>query len=264
MHQDGSIDNLLQALSLSEKEVQVIHTLLVEGEQTATAISNSTGITRTSMYDVIRSLKDKGLVLGSATPGVKRFGTLDHAGFIAYLSRKERELGAVKKQFSDAASAFADLRHKSNRTMKVRFVHGREGVSSLYEELRRDLKAVTMEKRQIITVWPVQKLEDALPGFFDTEQYFNLPGLYKRDIMVDSSLAREYFKRYDAGPAKHEYRLWPEEMGELPTDALCWGDKVVYTDVMGPATGLIIENAAIAETFRKYFEIMWQSLPEPT
>ena len=56
------------------------------------------------------------------------------------------------------------------------------------------------------------------------------------------------------------YKIWPKEKNEFPTDTLCWLNKIAYLDMKGYPSGIIIENAAMVETFTMWFRQMWDSL----
>jgi len=131
----------------------------------------------------------------------------------------------------------------------------------VYEEIKRDLMKAKKCDRKLITIWPTEELEKVYPGFLDNDIYLNMPGLKKRDIMTESEMTKWVIKAYKNGPTKHEYKIWKKSKGTFPTDTLCWSNKVAYTDMQeGYPSGIIIESKAVADTFRIYFEQMWESL----
>jgi len=64
----SAVEKLIEALKdfgLSEYEAKVLLTLIAKGELTAKEISEFSGVPRTSVYEVVRSLTNKGLVIAS-------------------------------------------------------------------------------------------------------------------------------------------------------------------------------------------------------
>lgn len=261
MESPNKLKHLLTGLGLDEKEATVFLSLTKLGSAPASTVAKDTGVTRTHVYDLVEILKKRGLITETEVRGVKRYEATDHAGLMAHLSRKQQEMRLLEKQLAQAASMFAGLRTHEEQRTKVRFFEGFEGIRSLYEELRNDLKT-QVDPVDLITIWPVESLERAYPQFYEQEVYFNLPNLTKRDIMYECEMAKRYIERYKKGPAKHDYRIWPKEKKEFDTDTLCWLNKVAFTDVRGNPSGVVIENVSFARTFRMWFDEMWQHLPK--
>lgn len=257
----GELKKLLTDLGLDEKEAQVFLSLSKLGSSPASRVAKDTSITRTHVYDLVEALERRGLVTETEMRGIKRFEAIDHAGLMAYLSRRQQEMRLLEKQLAQTAGIFSQLRaHELQRT-RVRFFEGFNGMRTIYEEIRRDLET-QQNIIELITLWPIEGLEKAYPGFYEKKIYINLPNLIKRDIMYESEGAYRYIERYKNGPAKHDYRFWPKEKGEFDTDTWCWLNKVVFTDVRGYPSGVIIENASFANTFRMLFNETWLHLPK--
>lgn len=260
MTKNTSIKKLIKNLGLNNKEASVFISIYKLGNPSVKDIARDTEITRTHIYDINSSLLEKGLISESEKRGVKHYESLDHAGLIAHISIQQKKWKKVEKDFEQAASLFKNLKQNTSQKTKVRFYEGIKGITTVFEQARQDLSKLPESKRRLITVWPTEKLEKTYPGFYEKEIYFNMKGLKKRDIMYESEMTETYIKKYSKGPTKHDYRIWPNEKGEFPTDALCWGNKVAYTDVEGYPSSIVIESKAVSDTFRMYFEEMWLSL----
>lgn len=252
------LSQLLAQLGLTEKAVQVFLSLSKIGAASVSAVARDTHITRTHIYDVATALIKQGLITESEKSGVKQYAAIDYAGLMAHISNKQRQLQKLEKEFAQAASEFNALRTSEAPKTKVRFYDGVEGMKNVYEEIRNDLKKT--EVKELLTIWPVAALEKTYRFFYEDSINLDLPGLVKRDIMCESPLTELYIKRYAQSQTDHHYKIWPKDKGEFPTDALCWGNKVVYTDVQGYPSSIVIENKAVADTFRMYFWQMWESL----
>jgi len=89
----------LKFFGLSEYEARVLLALIVRGELTAKEIAEYSGVPRTSVYDVIRSLMEKGLVESYGKP--MKFRTLNAEDLMKVFSKKlEEKLTFLRKELS--------------------------------------------------------------------------------------------------------------------------------------------------------------------
>lgn len=94
------MEKLIEALrdfGLSEYEAKVLLTLIAKGELTAKEISEFSGVPRTSVYEVVRSLTGKGLVMASGKP--LKFRALPAQELMTLFSRKlQNNIEFLKKE----------------------------------------------------------------------------------------------------------------------------------------------------------------------
>src|SRR3989338_1035554 len=262
MDTSGSISPLLTRLGLNDKEVKVFLTLLTHGDQLASGIARFSGVTRTHVYDIAESLHKRGLVTVTEVRVARRYGAISHNGILEFVAQRQQSFAKLEKDLTEAASDFNALKSSTQPKTQVRFFEGPDGIRQILNELRIDMEKSS--ERETVTVFPVDRLANGVTNFIDDMLYINLPQLNKRDIIEDGPLAREYIERCKKGPVEHRYKIWPKEWGELLTDTVCWGDKVEISDVEDPkhVSGILITNHAYANTYRQWFEQLWDSLPD--
>ena len=78
--------------------------------------------------------------------------------------------------------------------------------------------------------------------------------------MCESEHTQIYLDKIRLGSDYHEWRFWKNELGQFPTDTLCWKNKIVYVDLEGYPSGIIIENESITTSFKMWFWQIWKSL----
>ena len=183
----AQLKHLLLKLNLNEKEAGALLSLIRLGKATATAISRDSGITRTHIYDLVASLVEKGLVRELEERGIKTYETIDHAGLLAYITRRQKELAHLEKEAVSAASEFNALERGRQQKTKVRFFDGVEGVKNIYEEIASDFKKQT-EPFEILTIFSPRNVEKIMPGF----QFFSFPNARGRDIVCADEQLPEY------------------------------------------------------------------------
>jgi len=254
------ITELLMKLGLNDKEIKVFLSLAKLGPSGVSKIALDSGVTRTHVYDVAEGLKQKGLLTEIEEKGLRKYEVLDHAGLMAFISRKQKEFLTLEKKLVELATEFETLRVGERHKTKVRFFEGPEGIRTIYAEIRSDLQK-KKEASELLTIFSPAQVERALPGWFEAEEYIEVPAhMNKRGILYASDITRRYLEKIKASTGAHQYKLWPPEQGEFPVDTLSWGNKITYIDLVGYPSGIVIENEAIVRTFRMWFEKMWENL----
>lgn len=251
----ANLKPILLNLNLSEKEVEIFLALLKLGKGTATSMSRESGITRTHVYDIVKTLIDRGLVSEVEERGVKTYEGVDHAGLLAFISREQKNLQQIEKKVVQMASEFNALQVGRQQKTKVRFFDGVEGVKNIYEEIRRDLQK-QYESFELMTVFSPANLERILPGF----EYLDYPNMRGRDIVAEDEMLNVYIEQMKQSANVTSYKVWPKEKGIFPTDTIVWKNKIATIDLVGYPSGIIVENDSMVKTFTLWFEQLWVSL----
>ena len=253
------LSELLQKLGLSEKETATFLSIAKLGSSTVSEIADEAKITRTHVYELAESLKVRGLLTQSDTRGVRRYEALDHAGLIAFLAHKQKELQELEKSFVHAANQFNSLQKGGKLKTKVRFFEGVRGIEAIYHEVKRDCRAMAVGYDLLVMFSP-GRVEQLIPGWFKMGLYFDEPGMHKRGILADTAFTRQFIEKMKESKHEHSYKIWPKEKGEFPTDTVCWSNKLFLIDLVDYPSGIIIEDAAIVSSFKMWFEFMWEKL----
>jgi len=254
------ISQLLSQLGLGEKEVRVFLSLVKLGPSTVSDIADEAKITRTHVYELTNALKQKGLLTQSDSRGVRKFEALGHAGLMAYLSHKQKELQELEKSFTHVATQFNALQKGNRLKTKVRFFEGAKGVEAIYHEIKRDLKSQP-PGYEVFTIFSPGRVESLIPGWLEMELYIDEPGMKKRGIVADTAFTQHYLEKMKSSENTHSYKIWPKGPDEFPTDTICWLNKMTLIDLIDYPSGIIIEDAAIVQSFKMWFEFMWNHLP---
>lgn len=257
----NTINTILKNLGLTENEAKVFLGALKIGPAPISRIAQESGIARTYVYELAEQLKAKGLLAEVEERGVKKVQALDYGGLLAYVTRKQKEMQNLEKELVKSAGEFQALRSVMPQKTKVRFFEGVEGIKSINAEIRRDLE-LQKEVYQFYVVFSADRMEAVLPGWIERNEHIYLEPLMKKyAIISETPLLPEFLKQVQQKAQKNfSYKVWPKENREFPTDTLCWLNKIAYLDMKDYPSGVIIENAAIVETFIMWFEQMWGSL----
>ena len=237
----------LEGIGLSEKEVAVYLALLELGSGTVSKISRYAGINRTTGYDILDSLANKGLANISCKEPKQEFAAEPpekiEKFILEEIEKKKRELDEAKKLIPQLKSM-----HNIAGRPQVRFYEGREGLEEVYED--------TLTSTEPIRAYAsVENMHDGLPGYFP--RYYQRrsgKGIAIRAIVPDSMAGRER-KSFDA-KENRETALVPREMFDFIPEINIYDNKVMIAS-WREKLGIIIESVEIADAMKKIYELAW-------
>ncbi len=131
MNKDTSIYKILTDIGLPELEAKVYLAILQLGETTVLKISRATEIKRTTIYHVIESLKQKGLV-SEDVQGLKSFLVAEDPQKLSQL------LNARAKTFEGILPILSAQYQTKNKTGDTKIYIGAQAIRSVYDSLLED------------------------------------------------------------------------------------------------------------------------------
>lgn len=241
------LEKNLEKLGLDDKEAKVYLALLELGEGNIQQISAKSGVKRTTVYDVIESLKDRGLLSQS----VHRKKTL----YSAEDPRKlEYTLEEKKKTLQSVLPELLSIANNLDKKPKIRFYEGLEGIKDVYRDTLN---------------YPDQELlawvsEDAVKSFDEKflNEYYLQKRLEKKIWVRAIAPDREYMHKYKGLDEKslRKTKLASVENFPLEVEINLYGKDKIGIMSFGEKIGLIIESRKIYTTLKSIFEMNWQML----
>lgn len=237
----------LQGLGLSEKEAGVYVALLELGRGTVSQIGRKAGINRTTGYDILGSLVNKGLVNISGKEPKSEYGAEPPEAVVAYL-KKEAE--TAKERVGKAETLLPELLAAAtmqNRP-KIKFYEGAEGLRHVYED--------TLSSTEPIRAYAnVDDMHKGLPNYF--------PTYYKRRAEKGIAI-RAIVPKTPTGVERGTHDAEEKrEIAFVPPDAYYFSPEInIYDNKVMIASwreklGVIIESAEIADAMKKIYELAW-------
>ena len=237
----------LQSFGFGEKETTVYVALLELGRGTVTEISRRAGINRTTGYDILSSLANKGLVTISGKEPKSEFAAESPEAIVTYLKKEaERTVEQIKK--AEGLIPELNLLHAKQNRPKIKFYEGTEGLRHVYED--------TLTSTEPIRAYAnVEDMHKGLPNFF--------PTYYKRraekNILIRAIVPKnsggEERKAYDA-EEKREIALVPPEKYYFSPEINIYDNKIMIAS-WREKLGVVIESAEIADAMKKIYELAW-------
>lgn len=245
----STLENTLIDSGLSENEARVYLAALALGPSTVLSIARAAGIKRTTVYAVIESLKQKGLMNIEVRGFKTLFAAQDPERLLSHLeSRKE----LVKKAMPD----FAGLYNLKGGESTIKYYEGLEGVKSVYESMIRDIKP---REDYLIVSYLDAWLDLDEKYFRDFSNRRAKLNINIKLLLQDTPRAREYMVY--ARNINATMKLLPKET-KLITNLVTIPERVLIHQLIPPISATVIENKSVIQMHQQFFELIWNSIPD--
>ena len=230
--QDG-----LKKIGLSESESKGYLALLKLGSSTVAKITKEVKLHRSNVYDFLDNLLAKGLVSYVIKAGVKHFKATHPNKLHDYVKEKEDIVSTILPDLKELAKFSKDV-------LNVEVFEGVEGVKTLLKDVLREAKDHVI--MGIDETMFQKKLGHFMDWYFKEEKKL---GFVERILTKDNV---KFVYEYKSAI----YRYLPAESFN-PTPTYVYGDNVAIL-IWEPFSVIRIKNAALADSYNKYFEILWK------
>ncbi len=239
------IQNMLKKIGLTEGECQVYGALVTLGTSTTGKIVKQAHIGSSKVYEVLQRLHQKGLVSYIVKNGVKYFDATPPERLVDFLEEKKEELSNTQTEIKKIIPLIKAERKKTEEQNQTIVYTGKQGPRIILKEI----------------------LEAGEQGYShfgfgtDTDPYIeHLPHDLKKFI-EDSKKIKFlqkllFVKGFRSPNTEAKVRYLPKEY-LFPVRTMIYGNKVAIVDFTKPITTIVIENKAVADSYRKHFELLW-------
>ena len=236
---------ILEKIGLSKKESTVYLTLLESGPLTIAGVAEHTGFHRPALYVLLPRLEGRGLV-GKTHKNKRTF----------FVAESPEKLGTLVGEISDSfAGILPELKRAYTTKAKkplVKFLAGRKGIVSVYEDV-----LVTLKRGEVFYRYSSTK-NVRKPDWYVPKQYRERRDKKQIERFVitsekTQSRKKSRLERYIKTVPK-DFDLWEYDITQL-----VYGDKLAFVDY-NTETAIIIENPIIAEFQKKIFKLLFKKL----
>ena len=253
---------LFEELGLSENAHRIYVLLLENGTSSARTLAENLGLPRPSVYDSLKALIQKGLVL-EREEGNKKYFQIDDVKNLPRLLSDRIDTLSKEKTALDALLPTL-MKQTSSVEPKIRFYSGADGVRQVLKDILwyKDIESMSM--------WPVREMVDLLG-----KEYFD--DLNRRRIRLNISIRAIWPEDKIVGFKEHPFmgtggghlrdlRVGPKDMS---ADLGYWiyADKVAFVSSRKESFGFVVHSRDFAEMMRSQFEVVWNASkpirPEP-
>jgi sugar-specific transcriptional regulator TrmB len=244
------VQQLLQKFGFSDKEIRVYLALLKHGPLPVRKIAAATDINRGTTYDILKSLKEQGLVSYYHQATHQYFVAEDPERLNDLLTEKQRVLENARQELQATIPELRSMREVGGGKPVVKFYEGANGIRTILLDVLDTMEQASIKEYCVYSSADIRKyLYEKFPDF--TEHRI------KRKIAVKIIALGEGGQELGM-----DERRWLTQKGGAPTYIIIYHNKTALISVTEDKTplGIIIEDAGLAQTQKFLFENQWQTL----
>jgi sugar-specific transcriptional regulator TrmB len=231
-------EKFLENAGLTRGEVKIYITLIELGQAFAGKIAEKSGMHRRSVYDSINRLMEKGLASYVVINDKKYFEA----------ANPERLLYILKEKEDEVSSVLSELKEKYKRSKvkeSITVFRGKEGLKTLFDGQIKTGKDIS-----ILGASPAAN--EMLKYYFVEYDKKRIKNGIKVKIIFSNKLKGKHKK----APLSEIKYLSDEYSG--PAAINIYGNNVAIIHWSEKPDGILIESEGIADSYRKYFDLIWR------
>jgi sugar-specific transcriptional regulator TrmB len=233
----ANIEKTLENLGFSPNEIKVYLTLNDHGSMKAGRIAKLAKIDRSSCYNALKLLLEKGLASYVSIGEVKWFQATGPRRLLDYVKEQEEDVKAIVDELSE--------RHKAHKIEgQVRLFKGIKGVKAIFLDIIRTGKDNYVFGSE-------GQFSEKMPEFA-----YQFDRMKKEKGIKTKLLIRKERKEFDSKTTTYRYA---PNIEASPAVTNIYGDKIAIVVWTDEPEGIIIENAAAAKAYKSYFDFMWEN-----
>lgn len=241
---------MLENIGLTRNESIVYLTLLRLGNSKTGDILKNSGLNSGKIYEILESLKAKGLVSESIINNVKSFSAASPSQILKWLGIKKEEIARDEEAIKNELPRMEMLRKEGIREVKSVTYTGFKGFKTAVEEAFGSLQKGDEILGMGITSKKGQKFNDFWLRFGQERVRKKIKA---KNLFSERS---EYLKSYQ------KIRLTESRVleGITPVTVDVFGkDKVIIFNYSEPTSCILIYGEDTAKSFRNFFYQMWKA-----
>lgn len=250
----------LTQLGFTRNEANVYFAALRMGKTTVQKLANATGLNRITVHSIVERFESMHIFTHIYESRHRRISAVDPARLEHLLIKEKQELQHKQNVLNQIMPGLKDLHRRGRRGMNISVFYGEEGYEEMCEDVLRS-NSPMLEYANIDAL-------NAVIGPYIAQDY--LPRKHKLQIStkflyIDTPSARSYIQKsyMKKGAAPMEAKFINPKMFPMDSFYVIYANKLM---IFTPSTmdGVIIEDKAVADSFRPFFRFVWERAGEMT
>lgn len=250
-----NVDNIepqeiLQKIGLSKDEIAVYIACLELGDASVQTVAEASGVKRTTVYLVAKSLVAKGLIGQYETRRGLHLSAQKPELLLSQMEERAREIAGVIPHLKA-------LQKKEAYHPQMKYFDDKEGYFTVCDD--------TLQKHlsEILWLGDPSGIYAIIGEKYDNEYY--IPTRLRRKISIRGLLIRnswsEKLKNQSNQQLLRRIRFLPNEYPMHSTQFI-YENKTAFVTSTKELTSVLVESNGIAESERAKFELLWQTASE--
>ena len=237
----------LQAFGLSEKEAKVYLAGLELGTATASDISIKSNQPRTLVYDLLEKLIGLGLT-SYAIKSSKKYFTMANPNELSKILEEKQSM--IRGALPDLEKLY---KIPGTKRPLVEIYEGKEGLKTLMNDILK------LDIQELLAYGSSRSFFEVDPFFIELWHKQRIKQkIAIRVIYNETEQTKKRIKKHKGSLNITRYKFLPIKV-ESPTPTLIYKNKLVFLNLVKEEPfAVMIENKAMANNYRKYFEELWK------
>ena len=249
------LKEILKDYGLSDKEAKLYLASLSDGEATAQDIAKKSSINRATVYVVVDSLIEKGLIFTTVKGKKKYFSASPPNKIIALLEAQKKNVDSKIESLKNILPELESIYNYSPTKPRVRYFDGLGGLKEIYEntlEVGETIYAFTPIHRKIsksLLSW----LRD---DYVKRRVSKNIKAKVISPRYIED-LSDKFFE--SSSGLMREIRGVPADQFPFTIEIQIYGPKIaIVSYTVNEMFGVVIESEDASKTWRSIFDLAWQ------
>ncbi len=244
-----TLHNNLIALGLSDEEIQVYLAALEKGSISVLELAKTTKIPRTTVYLLIDSLVENGLLNLTVKGKKKRYMPAPPREILILGKNKQQRLAQSLQELEQEIPQLDAMYQTQHAIPKIQYYQGIDEIKKIYEE--------TLEVDKIYAHCMSQSAMEIMGDYLKT--YFVRiirRMMHSQEIVSDSAADKLYQQEYST--SRNQIVCIPAKL-RTNTDYMIYGNKVAFISYReGQPIGVVIYDKEIAHFEKIRFQMVWE------
>jgi len=247
---------LLEDIGLTNVQAQVYKTLIERGSSTAPQIAASTGESRTNAYKILDKLCELGLATREDVAKRQHYTALSPASLEQLVQKQTAAAEQRERKLHGELPKLLDFYFSHSEQPSIRYFQGKAGMRAIYADQIKD-------KQPLYFIRSLKDLEH-----FGNEELHKVRNLFPAHNIprytiiqdVKAPMAPDNGPRMPIAESDRLMQLtrtWiRQEDYDEPVEWAVYGNKLSIMSFGEDVSGIIIQNAQIAQAFRRLFHLL--------
>lgn len=250
----------LEKLDVTENEANLYMKLLETGPLDVKSLSQILETKRTTIYNYVTNLIDKGLISKSIYKSRTLLGANAPDEILPYLVEQKIQDGRAMRDELPAMIKKLNTSFNHNETInqaEIKFYKGKLGVQKIYKE--------ALAANELRSYVNIAIMYDYIPSnsLLFANALKNNTHLKMYELIEDSVISREQvaFQKENAKHERYFYKFLPKDVKLTAADTLIYDGNVAIINVGKEISGVVFQNTDHYKNSKSLFDSYWSMLP---
>ena len=241
-----SLENDLKQLGLEEKEAKVYLAALELGPTSIQNLTKKSAIKRSTVYEMLKSLKEKGLIT-ETTKGKRRLVVASDP------ENLKRSIKAKEQLLNDIMPELKSINNTGYIKPKITFYEGREGFQKIYQN------SLDTKEKFIYAIAPSKLIVDIVGEDFSNKYVEERAkrNIQTKLIHITSNMAEyKYLDPKSFPKTLRHVRFTPPEF-IFNNAIVIYGNNVAIMSNKKEGFGFVVESMDYSQSMKAFYNLLW-------